>query len=285
MILPNLKCFSLKSYQSTFVYDDLIVPLLRRMSNLEILTLFLTVKNRRRFIDGNHLNNEILVHMPQLNTFTFCIRTISNINNGINWQSTEDIQQSFINKKWSQVICWADHFSNGTALSNVFSLPFTMKQMDGITNSFPGGIFPSVHSLSMLDVRSFEHDFFSLIAQAFPSLRKLRLTNLISQIHKQQHWQLDNDNNNRNSSIIVYPHLKTLLLPNVHIDYVEEFLHDNNTYLPSLIQLHIKYEQLKTVTNNFTNNRTRRNCANLKSIGNDEVIVYPKDFYLYFPSL
>ncbi|CAF1095244.1 unnamed protein product [Rotaria sordida] len=224
--------------------------------------------------------------MPRLNTFTFYIRTINEINNGIYCQTTEDIQRSFINRRWSQVNCWANHFPNGTELYNVFSLPFTMEHMNGITNSFPDGIFSSVCYLSMLDVRPFEHNFFNLIAQAFSSLRKLTLTNLISQIHKQQHWQLDNNNNNnQNSSIIVYPHLKTLVLLNVHIDYVEEFLHDNNTRLPSLIQLLIKYEQLETVTNNFTNNRTRRNCSSLKSIYNDEGVVYPKDFYLYFPAL
>jgi hypothetical protein len=177
------------------------------------------------------------------------------------------------------------HFLDDEKWSDFCPRTFATPVMYGITNSFPGGIFPSVYYLSMLNVRPFEHDFFNLIAGAFPSLRELTVTNLIPQIHKQQHWQLDNHNNNQNSSIIIYPHLKTLFLPNVHIDYVEEFLHDNNTCLPSLIQLHIKYEQLETVTKNFRNKRTHRNCANLKSIYHEEATVYPKDFYLYFPSL
>jgi hypothetical protein len=69
-------------------------------------------------------------------------------------------------------------------------------------------------------------------------MTELRLINLIPQLRKQQHWQSDDDdNNNPNSSIVVYPNLRLLCLPNVHIDYVEEFLHDNNSCLPRLKQL------------------------------------------------
>jgi hypothetical protein len=212
------------------MYDNQIVSLLRRMLNLEMLTLLLMVKNREPYVDGNHLDNDILVYMPRLTKFNFNIRTINQINNGIPFQSTEDIQRSFTNSKCSQVICWTDDFSNGTSLCNLFSLPFTMKHLDGVTNNFPGEIFPSVYFLSMLDVRPFEHDFLNLIAQAFPSMTELRLTNLIPQLRKQQHWQSDDDDNNN-------PNLRLLCLPNVHIDYVEEFLHDNNSCLPRLKQL------------------------------------------------
>ncbi|CAF4499971.1 unnamed protein product [Rotaria sp. Silwood2] len=103
MILPNLKCFSLKSYLFTFVYDNEMVPLLRRMLNLEVLTLYIMAKNRQTLIDGNHLSNEILVHMPRLLTFTFFIRTVNDIGNVCNWQFNEDIQRSFNNSRWSQV--------------------------------------------------------------------------------------------------------------------------------------------------------------------------------------
>ncbi len=55
------------------MYDNQIVPLLRLMSNLEMLTLLLMVKNREPFVDGNHLDNDILVHMPRLTKFNFNI--------------------------------------------------------------------------------------------------------------------------------------------------------------------------------------------------------------------
>ncbi len=279
--MPKLKCFSLKSYQLTFMYDNQIVPLLRRMSNLEILTLFLIIQNRVPFIDGNHLDNEILVYMSRLTKFDFNIRTLNGINNGIPLQSTEDIQRSFTNNKYSKVICWTDKFLNGTSHCNIFSLPFTMKQLDGITNSFPGGIFPSVCYLSMLDIHPFEHEFLYFITQAFPSMTRLRLANMKPQLHKQKHWQSDDEN----SSIVIYPNLRILDLSDVHIDYVEEFLHDYNSRLPCLKQLQVKYEQLAIVTNNFTNDKTRENCSHLKLIHIDDVTVYSKNFYSYFPLL
>ena len=267
------------------MYDNQIVPLLRRMSNLEMLTLLLPIKNRETFLDGIQITNEVLIHMPRLNKFIFNIRSVNEINNGTPLQSTEDIRSSFRNSKWSEVICWTDHFNNRTSLCNVFSLPFTMKHLDGITNAFPGGIFPSVYYLSMLDVRPFEHDFFHLIAQAFPSMIKLTLTNMKPQLRKEQHWQSDDDDNNLNSSIVVYPNLRVLYLPNAHIDYIEEFLHKNNSRLPCLTQILVNYEQLVTATNNFTNKKTRQNCAHLKFVRMNNVTVHSKDFYWYFPSL
>ncbi len=42
-MLPKLKCFSLVSYEYTLSYEMLVIPLLRRMINLEVLELFLLV--------------------------------------------------------------------------------------------------------------------------------------------------------------------------------------------------------------------------------------------------
>ncbi|CAF3514006.1 unnamed protein product [Rotaria socialis] len=68
--LPNLKCFSL-TYNSIEAYDAQVIPLLRRMSHLKELILYLSIENRVVFVDGTRLYNEILIHMPQLRTFTF----------------------------------------------------------------------------------------------------------------------------------------------------------------------------------------------------------------------
>ncbi|CAF3863420.1 unnamed protein product [Rotaria sp. Silwood1] len=57
----------------TYGYNILIVPLLRRMRNLEELTLRLIISDRSRFIDGTQLHNDILIHMRQLHKFIFYI--------------------------------------------------------------------------------------------------------------------------------------------------------------------------------------------------------------------
>ena len=56
-------------------YDELIVPLLHRMLNLEKLSLYLVTSVRKTFIDGNDLKKNIINHMPRLNKFTFNIRS------------------------------------------------------------------------------------------------------------------------------------------------------------------------------------------------------------------
>ncbi|CAF3073790.1 unnamed protein product [Rotaria sp. Silwood2] len=79
--LPNLKCFSLYCDTDTVVYDELIVPLLHRMLDLEKLHLYLIIGYKNTFIDGNNLKRNIINHMPPLNIFTFNIRTTVHLHN------------------------------------------------------------------------------------------------------------------------------------------------------------------------------------------------------------
>ncbi|CAF1046126.1 unnamed protein product [Adineta steineri] len=51
--LLNLKCFSLHCYTFTNFYNELILPLVYRMSNLEKLDLNLLLYVKEKFIDGN----------------------------------------------------------------------------------------------------------------------------------------------------------------------------------------------------------------------------------------
>ncbi|CAF4702505.1 unnamed protein product, partial [Rotaria sp. Silwood2] len=69
--LLKLKCFSLSSPKLTVDYDDLIVPLLCQMVNLEELKLYLLVQRfDAPYIDGIQLYDHFLVYMTQLKKFT-----------------------------------------------------------------------------------------------------------------------------------------------------------------------------------------------------------------------
>ena len=107
-----------------------------------------------------------------------------------------------------------------------------------------------------------------------PLLCRLTIHNTIEQKEKSQEL----------SSITEFSHLVELKCVYVHINYVEQFLSDLNTRLPSLNTLHVRYEHLITITENFTRNATRINCAKLKSIKfyDETKMVYSKGFYLYF---
>ena len=73
-----MKYFSLTSYPGVVSYDNLIIPLLRRMINLEELILFLSIiRADKNYIDGDQLYDDILVYMPRINKFTFNIETNS----------------------------------------------------------------------------------------------------------------------------------------------------------------------------------------------------------------
>ncbi|CAF1265116.1 unnamed protein product [Rotaria sordida] len=96
--LLKLRCFSLYVYFSTNEFDNLVVPLLRRMSNLERLTLSIRVRGRNSFIDGIYLHNYVLSQMPHLHTFIFNIVTdFVRINQQFK-PSSDDIRRTFIEK-------------------------------------------------------------------------------------------------------------------------------------------------------------------------------------------
>jgi len=87
--------------------------------------------------------------------------------------------------------------------------------------------------------------------------------------------------------MIQFSHLIELQCGYVHIDYIEQFLSSLYTHLPALTKLAVQYEHLVAITENFTSDVIRINCAKLKSIHFTDVqsTVHSEDFYHYFPSL
>ncbi|CAF1691641.1 unnamed protein product, partial [Rotaria sp. Silwood1] len=171
--LPNLKCFSLYCNTDTFVYDELIVPLLHRMLNLEKLHLYLIIGCKNTFIDSNNLKRNIINHMPQLHILTFIIRSTVRLHNQINLLSNEDIQYTFNDFQNNQIITCVDYFSEiERSQCHIYSCPYELKEYHKITNNFPGGIFKHVREISLCDQRPFEHDFFFQISQSFLFMKK-----------------------------------------------------------------------------------------------------------------
>ncbi|CAF1066833.1 unnamed protein product [Rotaria sordida] len=128
--LPNLKYFSLKYVCVTEEYDSKILSLLRRMSNLEELTLYLTIQNRIKFLDGTEINNQILIHMPQLYKFIFYISTEIQLDHLVPYLSSDDIQQTFTNIGYDQVASILSCYSDSVRC-HVFSLPFLFDSLRG----------------------------------------------------------------------------------------------------------------------------------------------------------
>ncbi|CAF2227121.1 unnamed protein product [Rotaria magnacalcarata] len=288
--IPKLKNFSLRSFPRTYFYDDLIIPLLRRMINLEELILNLSIiRVDSNYIDGLQLYDDILIYMPRLNKFIFSIDTsVVEKNIKIALSSNEDIQRSFIRREYGPVGSHVDIFSreNGCrghmyslpyefkSRCHIYSLPYQFKNYSYLNNDFQGGVFDNVQYLMMTDFRPFERNFFKIISQSFPLLQHLYIFNDEPQKDKQQ-----------STTFITFSHLIYLYLDCAHVDYAEQFLSDKQCHLPCLLNLSISYESLAMATNNFTNDATRLTSSKLTSLRLKGPFVTPENFHLYFPSL
>ncbi|CAF1083417.1 unnamed protein product [Adineta steineri] len=263
--LPKLKHFSLLTYRHIFLYDDLIIPLLQRMINLEELILYLSIiRNNKNYIDGNQLYDDILVFMPRLNKFIFNIYTnVDKSNVGTVFSSNEDIQHSFRRKEYGLISSYVENYTTENIRNchiyslpyefksrcHIYSLPYQFKNLLLLNNSFQGGMFDNVRSL-------------------------LYIINEEPQKNKQE-----------SLPPVKFSHLIHLGLNGSHTDYAEQFLVDKRCDLPFLLSLLIDYESLDLVTNNFTNDATRLTCSKLTSLHLKKPFVPPKIFYEYFPLL
>ncbi|CAF4429762.1 unnamed protein product [Rotaria sp. Silwood2] len=254
------------------------------MSNLEELFLNISIglsTPDKSFIDGNDLKRDIINHMPKLNKFVFSIHSNLDVDDLTHLPSNEDIQRTFKGLEDYQIISYIHYLPDDQiGQCHIYSQPYTMNYLYRLTNSFPGGLFKFVHKVSLYDEYPFEHEFFIRIAQSFPLLGTLSIDNQSPQNHKQcQHLNKDH----RNLPVIKYSHLTLLCLDMAHDDYIEQFLIDTKACLSNYISLSVYYPSLQKVTNNFTRDKTRINCAKVNYIYDIDKLNLPQHFHTYFP--
>ena len=226
-----------------------------RMSNLEELTLFLTVSRcNSTYINGNQLHDNVLSSMTRLEKFSFCIQTrLFNSVIEMELPSEDNLRNSFFELGYKDVdafgdVTYVDHRAN----AHIYSLPYPFKRFDCMTSAFQGGKFDQVRELIMFDRRPFEHRLFQIIARDFPVLQMLLVNN-----HKEQQVKDHSDKH------ITFSHLCEFSLTDSHIDYATEFLSNENMALPRLTGLSIAYETLATITNSFTDSRAPLICSQI----------------------
>lgn len=218
----------------------------------------------------------VFSHMSHLHTFMCDIVSDETIDIDQHLRpSSDDIRRTFM-QNGHYVHCYTDDYTEQMGRCHVYSFPFTMNHMHYVTSRFSGGICSRMSVFYVCAILIALLNTYSL----------LKSHDLFQDLVNWQ-YQIQQNKSTQASSIIEYPHLLELYLPHVHIDYVEQFLSGMNTRLPCLRKLWVGYEHLRSVTNNFTRNLTRINCAKLQCLFFDQVIycVQPRDFYLYFPSL
>ncbi|CAM4754814.1 unnamed protein product [Rotaria magnacalcarata] len=222
------------------VYNQFLVPLLHRMSNLEELSLFF-LNHNGAFIDGDNLAKNTIGHMTKLNKFAFDIRTIISFVKLLNLPSYKEFQNTFRHFEKIQIISCIDYFQKASeCYCHMYSYPYTLKYYKDITNNFTRGLFECVREISLFDERPFEHEFFLQIARSFPFLEKLILHNREPQMYYGQQWP-----------IIEYPHITQLDLVRTHHSYVEQFLNNTKMSLLNNIYLYVNYHGLQIVCNPY----------------------------------
>ncbi|CAF1644497.1 unnamed protein product [Rotaria socialis] len=263
-MLPNLRIFSLYCKRQIDDFDESIVPLLRRMLNLEELDLNIVVQCYEKFISGDTLMKDIMIYMPQLYKLTFNICSIINHGDQAIFPLNEDIEKTFKSFSNNQIITCIDHFQEeGFSQCHIYSYPYKLKVYNNITNNFLGGLFTSVTQVSLYDERPFEHEFFRRIQKSFPFMKELTINNRKAQNNKQL-MKLNNDN--QIMSIIEYRYLTRLNIINTHDDYVELFLFDTKISLPNNLHLCADYQSLKRVTYDFTRDITRNHSSKFAAL-------------------
>ncbi|CAF2368097.1 unnamed protein product [Rotaria sp. Silwood2] len=285
-MFTNLQYLNLNPFlcdqRTSFVYSPLTVF---SSTLLELHVKVNFINDCLYLLDGcfNQLRTfcvDIVFSIPRSPIKINKIRSTILLNNQTDLLSNEDIQHTFKNFSNSQIISCVNYFlESNKGQCHIYSCPFTIRSYENIANNFPGGLFTYVCNVSLFDERPFEHEFFIRIAQSFPFIKKLSINNRKAQKNKQNRKL---KNNNQDLLIIEYPYLKWLDFDEAHDDYVEQFLLDTKTCLPSNVDLLIDYKPLKRVTHNFRRKTTQNNCAKVRYRCWEKISRFPKHFKDYF---
>ena len=259
----------------TYVYEEVVLPTLQRMINLEKLSLSLVIDCERRFLDGNHLKADVLRHMSRLEDFVFNIRSIMPFRiDPVHLQTNEAIRLTLTELTKHRVISSVDYFRNdGYAHCHIYTSPYSLIDYEYVSNNFPNELFVNVRDVSLYDERPFEHSFFLRLSKAFPSMRTLSVNNEVAQMDKQHQKSC---NGNEPVPTIRYPSLRSLFLLRVHDDYVEQFFFTTKTFFSDNMHVSTHPSQLKRVTHDFMREETRINYSKVKSFHFYDEIDWPK---------
>ncbi|CAF3636818.1 unnamed protein product [Rotaria socialis] len=281
-ILPrinhNIKCFILEPVLLERILLAAVYPNLTefKLFNFEqqIVSKYFTDESSLRSVFQQQITSLILVNDDKSARVVASGDLFHNL-------SRERIQQTLINIGQHNTATIVNYLSRCTAECSIFSLPFTFDYLRYLGNISPNIVFNYVTYLLVEDHDAFGHEFFVRIARSFPLLKHLHILNIQPQLSS--NLTLSSDHS-QSYSIIEYPHLTSLDVICSLTDYLEQFLDETKASVPCLTELEVSYRYLKTVTNNFTREETRRNCAKVKKLIAIEQFDNSQDFYHYFPS-
>jgi hypothetical protein len=234
------------------------------MINLEKLSLSVVIYCERSFIDGNHLKENVICHMSRLEDFVFNIRSIMQLKSGpVHLPTNEEIRCTLTDLTNYPVVSYLDYFlTGGIGHCHIYTSPNSSIEFNHVSNNLPSEVFSNVRRVSIFDERAFEHSFFLRLAQSFPSMSTLSVTNAAAQLEKAHQQPCDEK---ERLPVIRYPSLRQLVLLCVHDDYVEQFFFATRTFFSSGMHVCIRRSQLKRVRHDHMRSETQMNYSKVKS--------------------
>ena len=233
------------------------------MINLEELSLYVIIHRDHTYtslIDGNDLKKDIIHRMSKLKKFVFSIDETLFLEHFDHFPSNEDIECTLKGLEDFHIVFDVDYFPRqNRAQFRMYTNPCQMKYYYRLTNRFSGGLFPFVNDVHLFDEHPFTYEVFRLIALSFPFLQRLTIENRSKQKRKRAKKSMF-------ITTIQFAHMTHLDLAEAHMDYVELFLDHTKFSLRNSIELCLDYRCLKRVTQNFTRDTTRINCAQVKRL-------------------
>ena len=277
-----MKYLFISSKQITLDFEETILPLLSRMSNLEELHLYFQVHLLQGFIDELYLKRNLLPRLPRLIGMSVFIQSylfLSLIPSS--FSIAENLEKSSRRSSNGQLISYADYFPEAKQVKyNLYSLPSLNPCFHGISNRFLGGRFNYVREVTLYDEKPFECEFFVRIEKSFPLMEQLFVIN-----HKAQERQRSDEltNPDRTQSPISYVHLSSLHLVDVHQHYIEQFLLDSIcNYIHDFI-LYVKDESLQRFIDHFSKDQIRFNSNKVTQLHLRGEYLHSHCFEEYFP--
>ena len=250
------------------------------MLHLEKLTFYLRIDRQDVFTDPIDLINEFSMHMLRISSFNFYLSVLNNKNDLARHLSNNDPKRNLTNKGYEEVLDMVCDRVEGSVYQ-IFTVPFEFALLMSVGYIFPNIVFKYVIDLCINITVTYEHEFLLRVVQAFPMLKYLYICAFTPFSYGPRKPLI----NSQPHEPIEYRHLISLDIMRTDINYVEHFLNETHSHLPCLTELIVGYEDLRIITEDFTRETTRRNCANIRRLTNWRAIAGSKDYYDHFPRL
>jgi hypothetical protein len=234
-----LKSFSFTSFDLIHLYDYLIVPMIRRMVNLEDLQLYLTLyRPGDGCMDAEALSDHLLNHLPQLRRFTFHIQSTEPKCSGLTSLPTSEAFRRNFGGRDDRPVVATVHNDPGLSwhVCRIYSLPYEFHYFFNLNHCFGGGPFQKVRLVTMRDRYPFDEALFRIISRDMPLLERLMIENEVPPRNKPC-----------SPTPLVFARLESVDLARAHDDYVELFLSKRRSSLPRLKSVRIGEQILKRI--------------------------------------